>query len=42
MLETSQTIPELVAWTREREFALNLSTERLAFYWRLRFIIMNV
>ncbi|AET15589.1 TPA: chromosome partition protein MukF [Pasteurella multocida] len=31
MLETSQTIPELVAWTREREFALNLSTERLAF-----------
>lgn len=31
MLETSQTIPELVNWTREREFSLSLSTERLAF-----------
>ena len=31
MLETSQTIPELVSWAREREFSLNLSTERLAF-----------
>lgn len=26
-----QTIPELVSWTREREFSLSLSTERLAF-----------
>ncbi|NBI43603.1 chromosome partition protein MukF [[Haemophilus] felis] len=31
MLETSQTIPELVSWARDREFSLNLSTERLAF-----------
>ncbi len=31
MLETSQTIPELVSWAKEREFSLNLSTERLAF-----------
>ncbi len=31
MLDTSQTIPELVNWTREREFSLNLTTERLAF-----------
>lgn len=31
MLETSQTIPELVDWARDREFSLNLSTERLAF-----------
>ncbi|PJG84097.1 chromosome partition protein MukF [Caviibacterium pharyngocola] len=31
MLETSQTIPELVSWAREREFSLNLPTERLAF-----------
>ncbi len=31
MLETSQTIPELVNWAREREFSLNLPTERLAF-----------
>lgn len=31
MLETSQTIPELVSWTKEREFSLNLPTERLAF-----------
>ncbi|WP_249960916.1 chromosome partition protein MukF [Histophilus somni] len=31
MLETSQTIPELVNWTRERELSLSLSTERLAF-----------
>ncbi|MFZ7134846.1 chromosome partition protein MukF [Avibacterium avium] len=31
MLETSQTIPELVSWVREREFSLNLPTDRLAF-----------
>lgn len=31
MSEISQTIPELVSWTREREFSLALSTERLAF-----------
>ncbi|HBO38603.1 MAG TPA: chromosome partition protein MukF [Pasteurellaceae bacterium] len=31
MLETSQTIPELVSWAKEREFSLNLTTERLAF-----------
>lgn len=31
MLDTSQTTPELVNWTREREFSLNLTTERLAF-----------
>ena len=31
MLETSQTIPELVLWAKEREFSLNLPTERLAF-----------
>lgn len=31
MLETSQTIPELVNWVKSREFALNLSNERLAF-----------
>ncbi|MDO4429861.1 MAG: chromosome partition protein MukF [Lonepinella koalarum] len=31
MSETSQTIPELVSWAREREFSLNLNTERLAF-----------
>lgn len=31
MLETLQTIPELVSWTKEREFSLNLPTERLAF-----------
>ncbi|MCK3657170.1 chromosome partition protein MukF [Pasteurellaceae bacterium Pebbles2] len=31
MLETSQTIPELVSWAREREFSLSLNTERLAF-----------
>ncbi|AZI14250.1 chromosome partition protein MukF [Avibacterium paragallinarum] len=31
MLETSQTIPELVSWAREREFSLSLPTERLAF-----------
>lgn len=31
MLETSQTIPELITWTKDRGFALNLSTERLAF-----------
>ena len=31
MSETVQTIPELVSWTREREFSLNLSTDRLAF-----------
>ncbi|MFZ7229870.1 chromosome partition protein MukF [Avibacterium avium] len=31
MLETSQTIPELVSWAREREFSLSLPTDRLAF-----------
>ncbi|EIJ71372.1 MULTISPECIES: chromosome partition protein MukF [Pasteurellaceae] len=31
MLETSQTIPELVSWAKEREFSLSLSTDRLAF-----------
>lgn len=31
MFDTSQTIPELVLWTKEREFSLNLPTERLAF-----------
>ena len=31
MLDTSQTIPELVSWAKEREFSLNLPTERLAF-----------
>ncbi|OOF69362.1 chromosome partition protein MukF [Rodentibacter caecimuris] len=31
MLETSQTIPELVSWAKEREFSLNLPPERLAF-----------
>jgi len=31
MSETSQTIPELVSWAREREFSLSLNTERLAF-----------
>ncbi|MDU8924752.1 chromosome partition protein MukF [Pasteurellaceae bacterium LIM206] len=31
MLETSQTIPELVSWAREREFSLNLPSDRLAF-----------
>ncbi|MBN6060675.1 chromosome partition protein MukF [Aggregatibacter actinomycetemcomitans] len=31
MLETSQTIPELVSWAKEREFSLNLPIDRLAF-----------
>ncbi len=31
MIETSQTIPELVSWAKDREFSLNLPTERLAF-----------
>ncbi|WP_109077499.1 chromosome partition protein MukF [Aggregatibacter kilianii] len=31
MLETAQTIPELVSWVKEREFSLNLPTDRLAF-----------
>ncbi|MDY4279747.1 MAG: chromosome partition protein MukF [[Pasteurella] mairii] len=31
MFEASQTIPELVMWVKEREFSLNLPTERLAF-----------
>ena len=31
MLDTSQTIPELVSWAKEREFSLNLPTERLVF-----------
>lgn len=29
--ELAQTIPELILWTKEREFSLSLSTERLAF-----------
>lgn len=31
MLTTSQTIPELVGWAKEREFSLSLNVERLAF-----------
>ena len=31
MTETLQTIPELVGWAKQREFSLNLATERLAF-----------
>ena len=31
IIETSQTIPELVSWAKEREFSLNLPTERLVF-----------
>ena len=31
MIETSQTIPELVSWAKAREFSLNLPTERLVF-----------
>lgn len=31
MIETVQTIQELVSWTKQREFSLNLPTERLAF-----------
>ncbi|MBE2894105.1 chromosome partition protein MukF [Spirabiliibacterium falconis] len=31
MTETAQTIPELVNWAKQREFSLQLSTERLAF-----------
>ncbi|MDH3000035.1 chromosome partition protein MukF [Chelonobacter oris] len=31
MTEMVQTIPELVNWTKQREFSLNLPTERLAF-----------
>lgn len=31
MLDTSQTIPELISWAKDREFSLSLSTERLAF-----------
>ena len=31
MTETAQTIPELVSWAKQREFSLNLTTERLAF-----------
>lgn len=29
--ELAQTLPELITWTKEREFSLSLSTERLAF-----------
>lgn len=29
--ELAQTLPELIDWTKEREFSLSLSTERLAF-----------
>lgn len=31
MSDVSQTVPELVSWVRQHEFALNLPTERLAF-----------
>ncbi|UXI02312.1 chromosome partition protein MukF [Photobacterium sp. TY1-4] len=31
MSDVSQTVPELVNWVRQHEFALNLPTERLAF-----------
>ncbi|TNH06401.1 chromosome partition protein MukF [Testudinibacter sp. TR-2022] len=31
MTETAQTIPELASWAKQREFSLNLPTERLAF-----------
>ncbi|MDG2944034.1 chromosome partition protein MukF [Exercitatus varius] len=31
MSETSQTLPELVSWAREREFSLSLNTERLSY-----------
>ncbi|AWX15402.1 condensin subunit MukF [Mergibacter septicus] len=31
MKELNQTIPELVSWAKEREFSLNLTTERLTF-----------
>ncbi|MCT8632268.1 condensin subunit MukF, partial [Glaesserella parasuis] len=29
--ELAQTIPELILWTKEREFSLSLSSDRLAF-----------
>ena len=29
--ELAQTLPELISWTKDREFSLSLSTERLAF-----------
>ncbi|OOH87403.1 condensin subunit MukF [Pasteurellaceae bacterium 15-036681] len=29
--ELAQTIPELISWTKDREFSLSLSTDRLAF-----------
>ncbi|VEI45848.1 condesin subunit F [Actinobacillus equuli] len=29
--ELAQTIPELINWTKEREFSLSLSSDRLAF-----------
>ena len=29
--ELAQTIPELITWTKEREFSLSLPPERLAF-----------
>ena len=29
--ELAQTIPELITWTKEREFSLSLPSERLAF-----------
>ena len=32
MIETSQTIPELVSWAKEREFSLNLPTERFGVF----------
>lgn len=41
MLETSQTIPELVNWTREREFSLSLSTERLAFLLAIKLFVVQ-
>lgn len=29
--ELAQTIPELISWTKDREFSLSLSSDRLAF-----------
>ena len=31
MSESTQTIPELISWVKEREFSLNLTTDRLSF-----------
>ncbi|MBF0784444.1 chromosome partition protein MukF [Muribacter muris] len=37
--EWAQTLPELISWTKDREFSLSLSTERLAFL--LAIAVMN-